>query len=232
MTATILVTSLIFAAASQPAAPSQSAPSQPANFPPSASQPAPAAAQPAVPAAKPNTPAAVPAAKPPAASPAAPGAPAPAGDDPRKTMEQMKQRAPSGTPAGPAPSPVPASLPAPAPAGATTPPPAPSSATAEVPQGGRLLREGTFIASRRGRVIKATGGEWQFHFDTGPDNKADAPMGLMPCLNLQAIEKLAERGSEALSFTVSGQVFVYKGRNFLLPTMYTVNRRGDVTPAQ
>jgi hypothetical protein len=215
MSSTILIVCLLAsAAASQPAAPA-----------------APAATQPAAPAAKPNTPAAVPAPKPPAAAPTAP-----AGDDPRKTMEQMKQKAPSGSPAGPAPTTTPtpagggASPAAPAPSAPATGPSAP--AAAEPAQGGRLLREGTFLASRRGRVIKTTGGEWQFHFDTGPENKADAPMVLMPCLNLQAIEKLADRGSEALSFTVSGQVFVYKGRNYLLPTMYSVNRRGDVTPAQ
>ncbi len=211
MPSTILVICLLASAALQPSAP--------------------ATTPPAAPAAKPNTPAAVPAAKPPATPPSAPAA-----DDPRKTMEQMKQKAPTGNPAGPAPSTTPA------PAGGGTSPAAPGSsvpaaapsvpAATEPAQGGRLLREGTFLASRRGRVIKTTGGEWQFHFDTGPENKADAPMVLMPCLNLQAIEKLADRGSEALSFTVSGQVFVYKGRNYLLPTMYTVNRRGDVTPAQ
>ena len=215
MSSTILIVCLLASAAAlQPAAPA-----------------APATTQPAAPAAKPNTPAAVPAPKPPAAAPTAP-----AGDDPRKTMEQMKQKAPSGSPAGPAPTTTPtpagggASPAAPAPSAPATGPSAP--AAAEPAQGGRLLREGTFLASRRGRVIKTTGGEWQFHFDTSPENKADAPMVLMPCLNLQAIEKLAVRGSEALSFTVSGQVFVYKGRNYLLPTMYSVNRRGDVTPAQ
>ena len=167
-------------------------------------------------------------ATPPAAKPATPPGTPSQPEDVQKTIDKLKQSAPAPAPV--APSPAPALRPV------LQVPAAPSAATPTAdtppPTTGRLQREGTFLASRRGRVIKTPTGEWQYHFDTGPDNRTDMPMVLMPCLNLQAIEKLAERGGEALSFTISGQVFVYKGRNHLLPTLYTVNRRGDVTPAQ
>ena len=186
------------------------------------------AQQPAAPAAaKPTTPTPPTATTPPpAAMPAAPGQP----EDVQRTIDKLKQSAPAANPALPVPAVPGAAVTAARPVQPA--PAAPVVAETAAPITGRLQREGTFLASRRGRVIKAPSGEWQYHFDTGPDNRVDAPMALMPCLNLQAIEKLAERGGEALSFSLSGQVFVYKGRNFLLPTLYTVNRRGDVTPAQ
>ncbi len=182
--------------------------------------------QPASPSAAPP---AAPQATPPAAKPAAPAATPSQPEDVQKTIDKLKQTAPAATPAVPVPAPRPTPQ---APAAPSASTPTTPTAEAPPPTTGRLQREGTFLASRRGRVIKTPTGEWQYHFDTGPDNRTDLPMVLMPCLNLQAIEKLAERGGEALSFTISGQVFVYKGRNHLLPTLYTVNRRGDVTPAQ
>jgi hypothetical protein len=98
------------------------------------------------------------------------------------------------------------------------------------PAQGRLLREGTYLSSRTGRLTRAGNGEWLLTFDADKTGVADAPMVLMPCLNLMAMEKLVEKGGDAISFTVSGQVFVYKGRNHLLPSLYAVNRQGEVTP--
>jgi hypothetical protein len=47
------------------------------------------------------------------------------------------------------------------------------------------------------------------------------------------MEKILDRAGESVTFTLSGQVFVYKGRNYILPTLYQVNRRGgDVNTAQ
>lgn len=96
--------------------------------------------------------------------------------------------------------------------------------------GGRLLREGTLLSSRTGRMVRGQGGEWLLVFDASADSVVDPPMVLMPCLNLMAMERVAERGGEGVTFSVSGQVFVYRGRNYLLPTMYVVNRRGELTP--
>lgn len=92
---------------------------------------------------------------------------------------------------------------------------------------GRLLREGSFLASRRGRMVRSSSGEWVFTFDSDAQGKSDPPMILMPCLNLMAMEKIAERAGEALTFTISGQVFVYHGKNYLLPTMYVINRGNE-----
>ena len=60
------------------------------------------------------------------------------------------------------------------------------------------------------------------------------PMRLLPCLNLQEMERLTRNRAVPTQFKVSGEVFVYEGRNYLLPTMYLVeqDREGNVTPAQ
>jgi hypothetical protein len=139
---------------------------------------------------------------------------------PEQVIKDLEKSAPPA-PATPRPAATPAGSPAPA-SPLTTTPTSPAPA-ATLP--GKLVREGTFITSRRGRVIRAGSGEWMFHFDQASAAPAEPPMILMPSMNLMAIEKLAERGGESLTFRVSGQVFVYHGKNYLLPSMYQVNRR-------
>jgi hypothetical protein len=96
-----------------------------------------------------------------------------------------------------------------------------------------LLPEGTFLAARRGRLVRSAAGEWLFVVDSGAEGVAEPPMLLLPCRNLAAMERLAEQRGDAVTFTVSGQVFVYRDRNCLLPVMYVLNRRTDeVLPTQ
>ncbi len=146
---------------------------------------------------------------------------APAAQPPAETPEQIikdLERARPTTPA-PAVSP-PANQPqAPADTQATT--------------GTKLLREGTFLTARRGRVARGVTGELLFTFDADAQGRSDGPMVLLPCMNLAGMEKILDRAGESVTFTLSGQVFVYKGRNYILPTLYQVNRRGgDVNTAQ
>jgi hypothetical protein len=95
------------------------------------------------------------------------------------------------------------------------------------------MPEGSFLAARRGRLVRSAGGEWMLVFDTGLQDTADGPMGLMPCAALGNMERLAEQQGEAASFTVSGQVFLYHDRNYVLPAIYQLNHRnGDVIPTQ
>jgi hypothetical protein len=126
-------------------------------------------------------------------------------------------------------TPAPAATPAP-----TTPTTAPAPvAPAAEQQTARLLREGTFLSSRRGRLTRSVAGELLFTFDADARGRADPAMVMLPSQNLQAMERVIERAGETVTFTVSGQVYVYKGRNFLMPTLYQVNRRtGEVNPAQ
>lgn len=88
----------------------------------------------------------------------------------------------------------------------------------------KLLREGTFLTSRRGRMVRSSAGDWEYVFDADAQGNADPAMVLMPCLNLAGMEKTAEKRGESTTFTVTGQVFVYHNRNYLLPTIYQINR--------
>lgn len=102
-------------------------------------------------------------------------------------------------------------------------------------EGSNMVREGATIVSQRGRLLR-DGGEVRFVTDTGanmPDKEA-APMVLMPCANLEQLERVAQRGGERGLVTMSGRVFAYEGRNYLLPTFFIeeVDREGNLMPAQ
>ncbi|MBX3407473.1 MAG: hypothetical protein KF869_12000 [Phycisphaeraceae bacterium] len=96
------------------------------------------------------------------------------------------------------------------------------------------LRPAGVLTPRRGRVVRSAAGEPVFIMDSGSSGVVpEPPMVLLPCANLAGIESIAERLGENATFTISGQVLVYKDRNYLLPAMYTVNRAGDqVIPNQ
>ncbi len=106
----------------------------------------------------------------------------------------------------------------------------------------RLIREGVQITARTGRLVRSPGTGWVMAFDNDTDQPAtasdgatlDTPMQMLPCLNLQSMQALAEQYGSRLRFTVSGTVYVYEGRNYLLPTMYIIeiDRTGNLTPGQ
>jgi len=83
----------------------------------------------------------------------------------------------------------------------------------------KLKREGEFVLSRRGRLVRADGGQPMFAFDADSDKAAEAPMILLPCRLLQNMEELTADHGDRTVFILSGQVFVYRGANYILPTM-------------
>jgi len=83
----------------------------------------------------------------------------------------------------------------------------------------KLRREGEFVLSRRGRLIRAEGGQLLFSFDADSDKSEEAPMFLMPCRLLENMEEMSQEHGDRTVFILSGQVFVYRGANYLLPTM-------------
>ncbi|GEM_PF-902968 len=96
------------------------------------------------------------------------------------------------------------------------------------------------ISSRRGRITRASDGALTFSFDTDnadpaakPTDAGNTALVLMPSQTLEMIEALSDRAGEAATYTVSGEVFNYRGRNFLLVRSYRVNRPTDqVLPTQ
>ena len=85
-----------------------------------------------------------------------------------------------------------------------------------------LRREGEFLVSRRGRLIRADGGQQMFVFEADNMDAPEPPMVLQPCRRLQDMEDLVQQRGQSIVFIVSGQVHVYRGQNYLLPTMMTI----------
>jgi hypothetical protein len=97
----------------------------------------------------------------------------------------------------------------------------------------KLRREGQFIVGRRARMVRADGGvtPWALTFDADKDGMQDPPMFLMPCRMLEDMEKIIADRDDEVAFMISGQVFVYRGANYLLPTlMKLAPDRGNLQP--
>ena len=86
-----------------------------------------------------------------------------------------------------------------------------------------LRREGEFVITRRGRLIKAPDAvQVLFQFEADSADASEPPMIMLPCRQLEHMENMLEnRGSQSV-LIVTGQVFVYRGANYLLPTVFTL----------
>jgi hypothetical protein len=119
----------------------------------------------------------------------------------------------------------------------------------------RALREGTAVQSRRGKISRDSAGAWMFIFDadatgiSAPTNEslseaegetgsataspggADPPMRLLPCLLLEKIEDYARRNPGTAPVLITGEVYLYQGRNYLLPTVFRIpQERTKISP--
>lgn len=92
------------------------------------------------------------------------------------------------------------------------------------------MREGANIVMRRGRINRDASGAWLFVFDADARGMSDPPMTLLPCLLLERLERhYQSRGNAPV--LLSGRVFLYEDRNYLLPSVYQLPRQRDiVTP--
>lgn len=85
-----------------------------------------------------------------------------------------------------------------------------------------VLREDSSVVARRGKLTRDGGGGWVFVFDADAQGLADPPVKLLPCLLLERIEDYARRLGNNSPVVLSGQVFLYNGHNYLLPTMFRI----------
>ena len=106
-----------------------------------------------------------------------------------------------------------------------------SSGGADAASTDRPVREGTVLLSRRGIIRRTGSGAFLFVFDADAEGLADAPMTLLPCLLLQRLERRARLVGGAAVVLLSGRVYTYHGRNYLLPTVYRIPReKTQLTP--
>lgn len=91
-----------------------------------------------------------------------------------------------------------------------------------VPTGNRIA-EGKFLPQRQGSLRRAPTGEWIFVFDEVPGQARERPVVLLPNMALARLERAvgaAESDQPAVGVTVSGQVFVFDRREYLLLTTF------------
>jgi len=80
-----------------------------------------------------------------------------------------------------------------------------------------VLREGTFIVNRVGRLKRSADGQQaELVFETDGKTMRDPPMIILPNLKLMQMENAVTGSSRDLRFRVSGVVTEYKGRNYVL----------------
>ncbi len=91
-----------------------------------------------------------------------------------------------------------------------------------------LIAEGTAIARRKGRLVRAPRGEVAVVFDSGIEGREDPPMLLLPCAATEGLERAVVRYGDNTPFEFSGRVFTYQGRNYLLPLMYVAESSRNI----
>jgi hypothetical protein len=79
-----------------------------------------------------------------------------------------------------------------------------------------VMREGTFIIDRAGRLTKTQNGPAEFTFDADGKAMKDPPMIILPNLKLMQMEDAVTAASRDLKFRVTGMVTEYRGRNYLM----------------
>lgn len=83
-----------------------------------------------------------------------------------------------------------------------------------------LRDEGQFVVARTGRLVRsADGSHALFVFDADQAGAPEPPMILHACKLLETMESAVLKEGDDIPFVITGQVFVYRGANYLLPTI-------------
>ena len=80
------------------------------------------------------------------------------------------------------------------------------------------VEEGEFVPLRRGRIVRAPGSnQVMFVFDADSRQAPEPPMFIMPCQELESIERIVAERGDKIVLNLAGQVFTYRGANYILP---------------
>lgn len=99
------------------------------------------------------------------------------------------------------------------------------------------LRDGEPMSRQTGRLVRSGAGEPLFVSDTGIGSEGgaegtDGPLVLLPNLVTQRLESLAGARSDGIKLEVSGRLYVFDRRAYLLPSFYSVAPPSEITAAQ
>jgi hypothetical protein len=80
-----------------------------------------------------------------------------------------------------------------------------------------VLREGTYLVDRVGRLNRTSDGtQAEFTFDSDGKTLKDPPVLILPNLKLMAMENAISSANRDLRFRITGMVTEYRGRNYVL----------------
>jgi hypothetical protein len=80
-----------------------------------------------------------------------------------------------------------------------------------------VMREGSYIVDRVGRLTKSSEGQgWEFAFEADGQALKDPPVVVLPNLKLMLMEDQLKETRRDLKFRVTGMVTEYRGRNYVL----------------
>jgi hypothetical protein len=100
-----------------------------------------------------------------------------------------------------------------------------SSGGTETTDSGAILREGTDVVDRMGRLKKtADGTQEELVFESDSKTMSDPPMVILPNLVLMSMETAANQASHDLRFRITGTVTEYRARNYILLEKFVVEQ--------
>jgi hypothetical protein len=79
-----------------------------------------------------------------------------------------------------------------------------------------LIREGTMIWDRKGRLSRTPDGQHEFLYDADGKAMQDPPMIILPNLALMSMENAVKSAGRELRFRITGVVTEYGTRNYIL----------------
>ena len=95
-----------------------------------------------------------------------------------------------------------------------------------------LIREGSYLPDRIGRLTKNPDGQFEFTFESDGLALKDPPMIILPNLKLMAMETAVKNASRDLRFHIWGVVTEYNGRNYILLDQVVVKQDETVPPSK
>ena len=90
--------------------------------------------------------------------------------------------------------------------------------------GRRFYSEGTFLSRRKGSLFRAPSGDIIFLPQRDANKRGEAPMIVMACQELARLEAVPDAFSKDVVVNISGSIFVYYDRQYIMPSAYSVER--------
>lgn len=94
-------------------------------------------------------------------------------------------------------------------------------------------RDGLPLTARRGHIVREVSGSWTFRSNNDTASAAmETPMVLLPCAELERLERRALDSGDRLEVILWGRVYRHGERTYLLPTLSQLPPEGNINARQ